>query len=167
MLEQNFKKTFLPLMDQWFRFSLAMVGSKEEAEDIVQEVLIKLWKRKRQMNDVKNIKAYSLQMVKNLSYDKMKKRKPVLSLEKYDYDSSLYTIEDKIFAKDEVVLIKNLIDKLTIRQKEIFVLKDIEGLSYDEVVEITNLDIRNVRATLSMARKRIKDLYAKIVSDGK
>lgn len=167
MLEQNFNAIFSSLLDQWFRFSIAMVGNKEDAEDIVQEALIKLWKRKNKMSEVKNIKAYSLQVVKNLCYDKINKKKSTFSFDTKKHDINYYSIEDEIYAKEEIAIIIKLLEKLPNRQKEIFILKDMEGCTYNEIKIITNLEISNIRANLSMARKKIKELFNNSIKDGK
>ena len=64
----------LPLKNKLFRFALKMVHNVAEAEDIVQEVMIKIWDQRDSMSEIKNIEAWCVRLTKNLTFDKLKSK---------------------------------------------------------------------------------------------
>src|SRR6056300_55888 len=71
---QAFNKTISPIKDKLFRIAYNVVGNRMEAEDVVQEVFIKLWERREKMNEIDNIEAWSIRVTKNLSIDKLRSK---------------------------------------------------------------------------------------------
>ena len=71
---EAFQNRVLPSKNKLFRFAFRMLGSSEEAKDVVQEVLIKVWNGREQMAEVQNMEAWCMRITKNLSLDKLRSR---------------------------------------------------------------------------------------------
>ncbi len=74
MKKLSFRDDVLPLKDKIFRLSLRITLSRAEAEDIVQDVLIKVWNRRDDLAEVDSIEAYSLTVCRNLSLDRLQRK---------------------------------------------------------------------------------------------
>ena len=74
MTRQEFKTHILPIKNKLFRFSFNIVNDRAEAEDVVQEVFIKLWKQRDNIGEIKNIEAWCMRVTRNLSIDKMRSK---------------------------------------------------------------------------------------------
>ena len=64
---EAFQTRVLPAKNKLFRFAFRLLGSSEEAKDVVQEVLIKVWNGREQMAEVQNLEAWCMRITKNLS----------------------------------------------------------------------------------------------------
>lgn len=73
MKEISFRNDVLPLKDKLFRLALRITLNREEAEDIVQDTLIKVWNSRDKWQQIDSIEAYSLTIARNLSLDRIKK----------------------------------------------------------------------------------------------
>ena len=71
---EAFENRVLPAKNKLFRFAFRMLGSSEEAKDVVQEVMIKVWNGREQMAEVQNMEAWCMRITKNLSLDKLRSR---------------------------------------------------------------------------------------------
>ena len=74
MKQSEFLKTVMPFKDKVFRVAKRLLVSTEEAEDATQEMLLKLWKNKEQIQNYRNVEAFSMTMTKNFCLDKLKSK---------------------------------------------------------------------------------------------
>jgi RNA polymerase sigma-70 factor (ECF subfamily) len=142
-----------------------MLNNREEAEDCVQEIFLKLWTKRESLSTIKNIRAFSLQMTRNLCLDKIKSKKNSFT--------NLNAIEDVPIAS-EVDLYKHvelqdilsrmhqIILQLPEQQRIVLHLRNIEGLEMEEISEITGLNINHLRVTLSRSRMAVREMYQKL-----
>lgn len=156
---EDFTKIIDPIKDKLYRYSLRIVKDEMEAEDVVQEVIIKLWKKKEQFAEINNKEAWCMTLTRNLSIDKTRARKGQTdSIEDYhhvkDRSRDPYA-ETK--SNDMMKHIMELMDELPENQKSVLHLRDIEGYSYKEISEITTLSVDQVKVNLYRARKAMRD----------
>ena len=163
MQPKDLSKMVLPFQDKLYRFALSIVGNTFEAEDIVQEVLIKIWKKKDTFLQLENKEAWCMTVTRNLAIDKTRTRKY-----KTEDISGHYSISDSASTpaqitefNDTMSIIKGYIEQLPDAQKEVIHLRDIEGFTYNEISEITGMPIERVKVNLHRARKVLRK---KIVS---
>ncbi|MDH6534283.1 RNA polymerase sigma factor [Parabacteroides sp. 52] len=160
---ERFKITVLPLREKIMRISLRLIEEKEDAEDIVQEVFLKLWHIRDQLDQYKSVEALAVTMTKNLTLDKIKRQKP------QGNESDLFYLEadtlspaEQLEQKEAVECIRQLIGQLPSLQQTIIRMKDIEGYELAEIADITGSNIEAIRTNLSRARKRVREAYIKI-----
>lgn len=154
MLTKEFMDLVLPYKDKLFRYALRIIGNSFEAEDIVQEVFIKVWKKKDQFLGITNKEAWCMTMTRNLAIDKKRAKRVQTS----DIDS-FFHIADKgarpdaaTESNDTVKLIKSIIGQLPDKQKNILHLRDVEGYTYQEISDITGYKVAQVKVYLHRAR---------------
>jgi RNA polymerase sigma factor (sigma-70 family) len=145
-----------------------ILNNRQEAEDIVQDTLIKLWVKRNDLETISNIEAWSMTMVRNLSYDwlrKMKKFNPDgmdAGIEAVNPESP----EHSFSRSDEIDRVRRIINELPERQQQLIFLRDIEGHSYREIGDMMGLDHNLVKVGLFRARENLRKRIQKIENYG-
>ena len=165
---KEFQHHILPHKNKLYRFAMSIVGNAAEAEDIVQEVFIKMWQNRKNLTALNSVEAWGMKLTKNLSIDKLRsKHKRTTQLDKVIQLSSHHTTPDKAAElKDTVAQVRKLLLQLPTKQQEVLRLRDIEGLSYDEISSHTGLPLNQVKVNLFRARKQIRAQLLKSESYG-
>ena len=162
----SFKQQFLPCHAKLYRVAFRLMGNVQDAEDMVQEAYLKLWKKRDELSEVASIEAYCVTLIKNLCYDSLRSCRP-------DEDSRLpeelklptdSNIAREIEQKDEARQVKRLIRQLPRSQQQIILLRDVNDCSYEEIEQVTGLTAVNIRVLLSRARKKIREQFNEIMN---
>jgi RNA polymerase sigma-70 factor (ECF subfamily) len=143
-------------------YAMSLCRSQNQAEDIVQNVFLKLWKNRERINNVKRLSSFLYRSVYNEFIDQYRKTKEVMALEKKHIDT-LSDILEKESDEDLDKLIKLVnkeIEHLPTKCKEIFLLSKKEGLTNFEIADYLEISIKSVEAQITKAykilRKKIK-----------
>ncbi|MGE0088559.1 MAG: RNA polymerase sigma factor [Bacteroidales bacterium] len=163
MDKEEFKKELLPLSEKMYRLSFRLLNDTELSKDCVQESFLKLWENRGKLKQLDSIQAFAFTIVRNISIDKLRKVKRINEASKEMLNSTAESNYDFVESKG---LIQQLIKNLPQQQRLIIELRDIEGFSFEEIADTLNLSVNNIRANLSIARKKIKDEMTKIYSYG-
>ena len=137
-------------------FSLAfrLLCDEEDAKDIVQDTFVKAWKNLSKYNKQYAFTTWIYKIAANLCYDRLRSIKH--SSEMPDILSE-ENIEVNFINEDLKNLILTLVHGLTPKQKLVFILRDIEELSVEEVQEITGLSAEKIKSNLYLARQQLKN----------
>lgn len=161
---QAFKSKVLPLKDRLYRIALGMLKSVPEAEDALQDIMLKLWNKRERLSEYKSIEALSVTITKNHCLDKIKAQK-----HRFDLDVQELQVADKNVSPDRHLELKenmsvmlDAFSRLPEQQRLLIMLRDVEGNSYEEIAEQTGLEINNIRVGLSRARKNAREEYLKV-----
>jgi RNA polymerase sigma-70 factor (ECF subfamily) len=167
MTVETFKIEVLPLKNKLYRFARRLVTNYAEAEDIVQEVFLRLWSKKDQLHEIRNLEALAVTMTKNLCLDRLKsKSNKNYELKDYHEQSTVTTPYTMMEISDSYKQVNKFIDELPVQQKMIIQLRDVEGYEYEEIAEMTGMNPNAIRVNLSRARKKIKELMEKTYDYG-
>lgn len=152
-----------------FAFSVAfrMLGNEAKASDIVQDSMVVIWKNINKIKSAESYKSWLYRIVVNKCYDELRKRKknPEINMDDKTWaiisestsENPSLSLENREIAN----IINVLTEKLSPKQKAVFVLSELEELSNDEISEITSMSKTNVKANLYYARKRIGEMIEK------
>lgn len=163
---KQFKAVVLPLRGRLLRYAQKLTEDVSDAEDVVQETMIKLWNMRDKLNEYNSIEALAMKMTHNLCIDICrKKRSDNYTLELFPALNEIQTPEKLLEAKDEISLMKTIIDSLPPLQSMIIRMKDIEGYETHEIMEITGCNNEAIRSNLSRARKKVRDIYLQSVKE--
>lgn len=161
---QAFKQRILPVQGRLFRLAQLFLRNREEAEDALQDVLMRLWANRQQLDGYHSVEALAVQMTKNLCLDKLKAH----SKQKMSDEADMLSLQadgvspyQQLEFADSAGLIRNLIDAMPDQQKLVLHLRDVEEYSFEEIEQLTGLSINNIRVILSRARQRLRDNYVK------
>ena len=150
------------MQDTLYRLAHSILHNREEAEDAVQESLIKLWTKREELEKLDNIKFYALRITRNYCLDKIKLRKNIVGEIDYLKIQSLSsTPEQHLEIKNLITAVQDILKLLPEQQRVLVHLRNVEELSFEEIASITDLSINNIRVTLSRARKNINEIYEK------
>jgi RNA polymerase sigma-70 factor (ECF subfamily) len=156
MASELYTRQVLPLQDRIFRFSRRLLASEAAAQDATQDVLLKLWRLRKQLSTVKNVEAYVMTTTKNLCYDVLKnKHSKTLELVHSNFSGESSSLSAQIEARDEVSLVSKFINDLPEQQRAVIQLRDVEQFTNQEIEEIMDMNSTSVRVALSRARKKI------------
>lgn len=165
----SFRDDVLPLKNELFRLALRITLNRFEAEDIVQDTLIKVWNRRSDWNDIDSIEAFSLTICRNLSLDRIKRKENNNdSLEDVKGAEPLASSnpQDRMIQADRVGLIKQIVDSLPEKQRSCMQLRDFEGKSYKEIATILDITEEQVKVNIFRARQVVKHKYMKLDNYG-
>jgi RNA polymerase sigma factor (sigma-70 family) len=163
-MEIAFNKEFLPVKDKLFRLAKTMLQNREDAEDALQEVFMKLWKNNEMIGDLKNPEAYAMKVMKNFCLDKLKgrKNKHMVEISEIQMEKENITPFSTVSFENLKDLMLKLFSTLPEQQRMIIHMRDIEHYSYEEIEEVTGMNVNAIRVNLSRARKNVKGSYLKI-----
>lgn len=142
-------------------FANSMVRDKFQSEDIVQNVLLNIWKKRKDLKDDFNVKNFLLRSVRNEFIDQHRKKKSIVGLEKIYID----TLETAIENKDNdsisrlIKIVKQEIKHLPPKCKEIFMLSKQENLTNVEISEYLCISIKTVEAQITKAFRILRDKF--------
>jgi RNA polymerase sigma-70 factor (ECF subfamily) len=160
-----------PLMNFVYRF----VGDKDVCTDIVQDTMIKFYLNKNSYKSFAKFSTWIYTIAGNLAKNELKRRKrrTIFSLSDNDDDSKSIQVEDKAFvAPDRATdssLKNEIIQKALLKVKDVYrevvILRDIQGLTYEEIAEITNLSIGTVKSRINRGRTQLQKLLKNIYKE--
>jgi len=156
---QEFQEQVYPLKNKLFRFAKRFLDHTEEAEDVVQEVFIRLWNKRNELDKYRSVEALAMITTKNLCLDKIKAKKyPVENFE--DHRGFLENLPGETPQDHSEVIheIHLAIKQLPEMQQTIIHLRDIEGYEFEEIARIVEMNENAIRVSLSRARKRIREI---------
>lgn len=166
---EAFEKRVLPTKNKLFRFALRFLGNEEEAKDIVQEVFIRVWNGRQQMKNVQNWEAWCMRVTRNLSLDRVRtmNRKATQPIERgVNVHYEALTPHESTEIGESMDKITRMIAALPGKQRQVMHLRDFEGYSYQEICEILQLDMTQVKVTLFRARNAVRQQMTKIDAYG-
>lgn len=164
----SFRDDVLPLKDKIFRLALRITLNRAEAEDIVQDVLIRVWNKRDELAGVDSIEAYSMTICRNLAIDRSKlKENSNVPLDDTTSAEAREAPPDLILIRNERIKnIRLLFDKLPVQQRVAMQLRDIEGKSYKEISEIAGQTEDQVKVNIFRARQYIRKQMEKLENYG-
>lgn len=167
MTQLEFVALVNPFKDKVFRLARRILTSVEEAQDVSQEMLMRLWNKREQLREYKSVEAFAMTMTKNYCLDQLKnKRASNLKIDSLEFSENRSKLEDEIENKDSLNWVEKFIEALPVQQKIIIQMRDIEGYEFEQMAEILEMNETAIRVALSRARKSIRESMLKTHSYG-
>lgn len=153
------EKAFDEIVDRYARPILfiirKMIGRREEADDLVQNVFVKLWEYRSALDLSKPVFTLLYKMAMNQSIDYLRKMKTQTAEPEIMEFITAPPLEENEELQE---IISKCSDHLKPKQKAVFLLRDMEGFEFEEISEILQIPVANIRSNLHLARKRIREL---------
>ena len=154
----DFYRRVLPVRHKLYRFAFRILGSVEEAEDVVQEVLIKTWTKREELPTLNNVEAWCMRVTKNMSLDRLRRRQKreytgteALDIAAEEPGPLQWTEQNEFMEKIQII-----IQKLPENQRMVLQLREIEGYSYKEIEEVLEMTSAQVKVNLHRARTYLR-----------
>ena len=157
---EEYKKLIVTLRAQLLSIAYRITKNVADAEDVVQDVCLRIWHRREEFSKYSNVAAYSTTMTKNLSIDRIRTKQYTSHDTLHDNLIADEPLPDRLMeVKDSSIAVRNIIKKLPPLQQKVFELKDLHGYETHEIAASMNMTTEAVRNNLSRARKRLRDFY--------
>ena len=161
MTHAIFKDTVFCLKDEMYRFAKRFVLSSDEAEDVVQDLMMKFWQKKEELANFGNLKSYALKSVKNECLNRLKHHDVKLGFADFQmHRSELYQVDTNNL-KEQII---GFINQLPEKQKAVIHLKDVEEYEISEIAKMLEMEENAVRINLMRARQKIKEQITKLMN---
>jgi RNA polymerase sigma-70 factor (ECF subfamily) len=161
-ISDKFMTIFKANKDRLYNYIIRMVNDREAARDISQETFIRLYTNLKNNITVENHAGWLMTVARNLSLNRIRDRKREIPLEN-DNDSD-YSVDNNIDPRH--IALKKAMHNLNPKYRELIILKEYEGYSYDGISKITNMTPTAVKAALYKARIQLKGNYDAIMKGG-
>lgn len=170
MKNVSFRNDVLPLKNLLFRLAFRITLSKEEAEDVVQDTLIKVWDKRYEWETIDSIEAYAMKICRNLSLDRIKKKdNQNASFEERQFATELYTTttpHEVMIQQDRIRWVGEIINNLPEKQRSCIQLREFEGKPYKEIAEALGISEEQVKVNIFRARQAIKSRFNELDNYG-
>lgn len=164
MNRDDFNDLVMNISRKLYGYAYRILRDQAGAEDAIQEVFMKLWKMNTKLDEYKSIDALALTMTKNHCIDLLRKHKQYETGDNYAvkfFHAPEPTPHEQLERNETKFILDRIIGKLPEIYREMIQLRDIDGLSYEEIAVMTDQNINTLRVNLSRARKIIRDQYLK------
>jgi RNA polymerase sigma factor (sigma-70 family) len=157
MTVQQYNDCVREFADRLYRFALKNVGDSDLAQDFVQDAFERLWVRVDTV-DYQRVKSYLFRTIVNLQIDRSRRQK----LQNQHLSGLSDAIEQPRVAHDVQKLIDEGVEKLSEIQRMVLTLRDYEGYTYQEIAEMTNISVDQVKVYIFRARRFLKQYIGKM-----
>ena len=161
--EEAFASLFYAYKDKLFGFAMVLTNSSVKAEDLVQDVFLKIWQNRANITDIENINAFMFRMAQNQAIDELRR----FSKETLAHSSDFINEEalnpnpaESLLNKEIREKIKEAVDQLPPQQKRIYILHNEDGYKYEEIASELNLSVSTIRNHMSQALGNIRKLLS-------
>lgn len=156
-----FLSQVIPVRQKLYRFAYRLLGNEEDAQDIIQDALMKVWHQQEKMAELHNMEAWCMRIVRNLALDRLKSKKYRMSetLDKAGELPALQQVNPYMAAEQQDVMnrIHRIMAALPEKYRTIMQLRDIDGCTYQEIADIMVIDLNDVKVNLHRARKTVRE----------
>ena len=158
MTSAQFHNTWLPLQGRFYRVAFYILENEADAKDAVQELYLKLWNLRGQLELVREPAAYGSLMMRNLCLDRIRKAKHLSFPSELPQTQFAPAPDETLDARTRLNKVLEAVKALPERQREVLILRTVEGLSYEEISARTGMNNLTCRVLLSQARTKIKTI---------
>ncbi len=159
-----FRNDVLPLKNKLYRLALRITLDHAEAEDVVQETMIKVWNRREQWEQIESMEAFCMTICRNIALDKNRRAgRDNESLEQGGYEAqttdAAFDPEQQTVLNDRLKIVRQIVNSLPEKQRSVMLLRETEGKSYKEIAAILGITEEQVKVNIFRARQTIKQRF--------
>ena len=160
---REFKETWMPFAGRFYRVAYYILESRDDAEDAVQDLFMKLWKMRTTLGSIKNPASFGITVLRNLCLDRIRaaSSSKVVSPAPETMDflpDPAGTTDESLIRKEDLEKIRACMARLPDKQRKVLEMRVFENMPFEEIARQTGLSEVNVRVKLSNARKNLKKM---------
>ncbi|MEW6615905.1 MAG: RNA polymerase sigma factor [Thermodesulfobacteriota bacterium] len=165
---ESFEKIFRSYTDYVYNIALRIVQNREDAQEVTQEVFISVYHNLKNFRFQAKLKTWIYRITINMAINRTKKESK-MNDRTVDYNNAsapgnpLSSLDNRVEREHKESIIKKLLDALTPEQRVCIVLRNIEGLSYQEIAQVLNINTNAVRSRLKRAREKVLALRKEVM----
>ncbi|MEZ3576177.1 MAG: RNA polymerase sigma factor [Muribaculaceae bacterium] len=161
MNSREFKAKILPHYTSMYRVAASVMRSDDEAADIVQDAMLRLFEKRNQLENIVDTKSYCINVVRNACLNKLRGKKQHLSTDEVTDIDSAEDVHTELEWRDFYGIVSKAMTRLPVDQRNVFRMSVYGGFSNIEIAELLGITQGNVRVLLSRARIKIRKLLSK------
>lgn len=157
--ENAFAQLYNHYRNPALRFATSLLKDEEEAENMIQDLFLKIWIRREQIKPDQNFSSYLFTCLRNMAFDHFKKmdKNEVMRANYMDQMMKLSGEEEKEEKERRLVLVQKAVESLSIKRKQILRLNIEDGKSYQEIAELLRISKNTVKNQLVKAKQLLRD----------
>ncbi|PYJ77580.1 MAG: RNA polymerase subunit sigma [Verrucomicrobia bacterium] len=164
----NFESSVLPHLDAAYNLARWLTRNEHDAQDMVQEAYLRAFRFFGGFRGG-DTRAWLLQIVRNTCYTQLQNNRPQELATTFDEEihsekSGSMNPETLLLRSRDSQLLRQALEELPVNFREVLVLHELEGLSYSEIAEVSNIRLGTVMSRLSRARERLRQSLASLLS---
>ncbi|MBD0830549.1 RNA polymerase sigma-70 factor [Aestuariibaculum sediminum] len=151
----KFQEIYYTLYPRLLSFSLKYVKDQFVAEEVVEDCMLYLWEKRKELQAVNNLKSYLYTMVKNRSYAYLRNNHKEIPLETVNYES--ISQEDQYIIEEEAhAILLNAVEELPDKCKKVFKMSCLDGVKYKDIAQEMDISVNTVKSQRSRAIELLK-----------
>lgn len=159
-----YEQNVLPASQKMYRYALSILKDEDSAHDVVQECLMKIWTKRAKLIEIDNHEAWAMRITRNQCFDWVKTNRFTI-LQQEQVEESIKADHDTLM-EDQKKWLDKVLETLPPKQQEIFHLREIDGMTYQEISDILSLSLSEVKVYLHRARTKVRSSLQKIEAYG-
>lgn len=156
MTDREFHSRYLSIAEALYGVAFYILENEADAEDAVQELYLKLWKNRDALDGIRSPKAYAMTLLRNLCLDRIRQARKLSVTEVPESLGGSFDPEAAMDDRERLEKVLAAVKSLPDRQREILVMRTVEGLSYDEIAQRTGMSYLSLRVLLSRLRQTLR-----------
>jgi len=156
----------MPASEKMYRYALSILNEPETAHDVVQDCLVKIWENRQKLPEIKSLESWAMRITRNQCYDWVKTNRFSVSVHKITELGDNRSADQQLLVSDQKQWLDQVLSAFPQKQKEIFHLREVEEMTYQEIADILSLSISDVKVTLHRMREKIRTSIQKIEDYG-
>ncbi len=167
----SFEEAVLPHLDAAYNLARWLTRDERDAEDVVQEAYLRAFRFFSGFRGG-DARAWLMRIVRNTCYTWLHANRPLQDAAEFDEnffppDSHAPNPEEVALQNDSAVLLRKALEKLPPNSREVLILRELEGMSYKEIADITGMPVGTVMSSLSRARGRLRQILTSLLNGGR
>jgi len=164
----NFEGAVLPHLDAAYNLARWLMRNQQDAEDVAQEAYLRAFRFFPGFRGG-DARAWLLKIVRNTCYTWLHANRPLQDATEFDEslfhpDSCAPNPEEAVLQNDSDTLVRKALEKLPPNFREVLILRELEGMSYREIADVTGMPAGTVMSSLSRARGRLRQVLTALMS---
>ena len=164
----QFERLAAPHLDRLYKYAYRLCGNRDDAEDLVQDLLLKLYPRLEEMKGIDKLGAWMARILYRMYIDRLRrdKRSPLQQMEDEEavyetYASTQPGPLDTVDSDSTLTIINEALQRLSDDHRLLIILHDVEGHNLQEIHEITGLPLGTIKSRISRARNKLREIISK------
>ena len=164
----NFEQAVLPHLDAAYNLARWLTRNEQNAEDVVQEAYLRAFRFFPSFRGG-DARTWLMKIVRNTFYTWLQANRPLQDATEFDenlfsHDSRAAYPEELVLQNDSSTLVRKALEKLPPNFREVLVLRELEGMSYREIADITGMPVGTVMSSLSRARGCLRQALTRLMN---
>lgn len=156
MTGKDFMDIYLPLGGRMYKIALYILESEQDAEDVTQDLFVRLWNSRETLDSVHSPEAYCITLTRNICLDRLRRKENRSRGVMTENIADDCDTEDSMIQKERLKKVCEAMERLSDSQRKVLKMRVFDDMSYDEISNETGIGRLTLRVMVSQARKKIK-----------